>query len=794
MERTQEEIQALNLAAQEFITTVTSMAASLRENARNIANQTGETQQKSIINTSKAVQLAEELKTFTVEQLKDKATLKKFEAKINSTKGIQAGIEAEIQELVTKQVSGAEDLTQEEKQRLEILYESKEKFEEIVGESEKLREELKRIDNEVSFFDDLNEFGKQIPGLSVLFGEFEKASKAARTAAAEGKDALSAGAAQLSSAGGKLVLSFGIKKVTEGIKVGQERITQFARQLNITRDAANELNSRLIQVAGNTTGLTVKDLESNLLAVSNYLGISADLSDETLSNIGTLTKYLGVSGEEAAKLVTYTQSLGKDTADFNKELIGSVIAQNAATDSAVRYQDVLKDVANASAATQLTTSRFPGGLAKAAFEARKLGLNLMSLEKSGQALLNFESSIESELEAELLTGKELNLERARAAALTGDQSTLAAELAKNFGTAEDFLNQNVLAQQAQAEAMGMTRDELAQTLMRQEAMQKLGVSTEKQLKETIKKEEDRIALMEQEGKYEEAKIARRKLYNTLGDEELLRQEENRSLQERMAQSMERLADAASKLAKPFDFIGTIFDTIGDTATEFLSFTTKIGSKLLALGNIFSNAVGKNLDGIINAIKNSLPKMIMSIGKSLDNILNSVKNFLPKMITSIFKSGAKIGTTTLLKKIPVLGALIGFGMAFKRMSEGDVLGGLLEIGSGVASLFPGIGTGVSIGIDAGLMGLDAAGITGEKPTVSGANIAAAATMSLPGLSATPSPIAAAVMVRLAEATERSAQAAQTTNEKLEALSKKESGVYIDSMRAGHSTALNTSRLN
>lgn len=771
MERTPEEIQALNLAAQEFITTVTSMAASLRENARNIANQTGEAQQKSIINTSKAVQLAEELKTFTVEQLKDKATLKKFETKINTTKGIQAGIEAEIQELITKQVSGVEDLTQEEKDRLEILNDSKEKFEEIVGESEKLREELKRIDSEVSFFDDLNEFGKQIPGLGVLFGEFEKAAKAARTAAAEGKDSMLAGASQLSSAGGKLVLSFGIKKVTEGIKTGQDRITQFARQLNITRDAADELNSRLVQVAGNTTGLTVKDLESNLFAVSNYLGISADLSNETLTNLGTLTKYLGVSGEEAAKLVTYTQSLGKDTADFNKELIGTVIAQNSATDSAVRYQDVLKDVANASAATQLTTSRFPGGLAKAAFEARKLGLNLLSLEKSGQALLNFESSIESELEAELLTGRELNLERARAAALTGDQATLAAELAKNFGTAEDFLNQNVLAQEAQAAAMGMTRDELAQTLMRQEAMQKLGVSTEKQLKETIKKEEDRIALMEKEGRYDEAKIARRELYNKLGDDELLRQEENRSLQERMAQSMDRLADAASKLAKPFDFIGSIFDGIGTSATEFLSFIGKIGSKLLALGSIFTEALGKNIDGIVKGIKNFFPNMI-------------------KMLSA----GGKMGSVTLLKKIPFLGLIIGAGMAIKRMAEGDVFGGLLELGSGVASLFPGIGTAISVGLDAGLMGLDAAGITGEKSQTVEGSLTAATTTSIgaignPGMGL----LNMVAMSNLQSAMEKSAAAAEATNAKLDRIATKESAVYMDSMKVGYSTALNTSRL-
>ena len=50
-----------------------------------------------------------------------------------------------------------------------------------------------------------------------------------------------------------------------------------------------------------------------------------------------------------------------------------------------------------------------------------------------------ESSIQSEMEAELLTGKDLNLERARAAALNGDAAALAAEISSQIGTSVDFV-------------------------------------------------------------------------------------------------------------------------------------------------------------------------------------------------------------------------------------------------------------------------------------------------------------------------------------------------------------------
>ena len=275
--------------------------------------------------------------------------------------------------------------------------------------------------------------------------------------------------------------------------------------------------------------LDLKNLEESLLNISSYLGITADLTNETAVAFATLTGKLGLTADQAARLTTFTAGSGKNLEDFNKELVGTVLTQNYATDSAVRYQDVFQDIASAGAATQLTISKFPGGLAKASYEARRLGLNFNNLENSAQALLNFESSIEAELEAELLTGRQINLERARMAALTGDNATLAAELAKNFGTAEEFSRRNVLAQEAQARALGMSRQELAETLLRQEAMRKLGGDMTKSLEENVKARMEEIDAME-EGTAKEK--ARAELMDKIGETELGRQVQNRSLAEK----------------------------------------------------------------------------------------------------------------------------------------------------------------------------------------------------------------------------------------------------------------------
>jgi hypothetical protein len=62
----------------------------------------------------------------------------------------------------------------------------------------------------------------------------------------------------------------------------------------------------------------------------------------------------------------------------------------------------------------------PEILAEAATQARALGLSLEQVDAIAGSILDFESSIEKELSFELLTGKQINLEKARELALNND--------------------------------------------------------------------------------------------------------------------------------------------------------------------------------------------------------------------------------------------------------------------------------------------------------------------------------------------------------------------------------------
>ena len=77
--------------------------------------------------------------------------------------------------------------------------------------------------------------------------------------------------------------------------------------------------------------------------------------------------------------------------------------------------------------------------------------------------------------------------------------------------------------------------------------------------------------------------------------------------------------------------------------------------------------------------------------------------------SIAKTAGKIGAKavgkSLLKKIPIIGALAGIGFAISRAAKGDYAGAAMELASGAASIIPGFGTAASVALDAGLAARD-----------------------------------------------------------------------------------------
>ena len=245
--------------------------------------------------------------------------------------------------------------------------------------------------------------------------------------------------------------------------------TEIGKNLGYGADNANRVASNMIDVAqsANNVNITFQNLADAANELSTATGYVAEYSADALETQVMLTKQFGLQAEEAAGIYKLSVLTGKASKTVNQEMVGAFAATRNNLRAGVPFKATMAEAAKVSGILASNLQNNPKRIVEAVTQAKALGTSLEQAARQGEALLNFESSLENELKAELLTGKQLNLERARAAALTGDQVALTEELVKNVGTIEEFDRMNVLQKKAIAESVGLTADELAKQLQNQ---------------------------------------------------------------------------------------------------------------------------------------------------------------------------------------------------------------------------------------------------------------------------------------------------------------------------------------
>lgn len=225
-------------------------------------------------------------------------------------------------------------------------------------------------------------------------------------------------------------------------------------------------------LAGATVPTTVMDLVQKF---QNLKAIADELQADPLriidaKNLGVALsdmKLLGLSAKEAAGLVLQMRVLG--TTAKNLELTGDRIYKKEfeAGKITVTRSQFHKQILQTDNSLLLTTGANVDRLTRAVAEANKLGLELKDIQGIGDNLVNFESSISAEMEAQLMTREQLSLSQARIYAIQGDYEALSREINKQGITESKYLSWNVLQRQAIAKALGMSNDQLAKYMIQQ---------------------------------------------------------------------------------------------------------------------------------------------------------------------------------------------------------------------------------------------------------------------------------------------------------------------------------------
>jgi len=541
------------------------------------------------------VKASEKLLDISSQLISNKQRQLEVEDDIVATEKVLARIVSQQQKAIQKgnhdQFVLFKKMEHNKKTRLEILKNEKQSLKVTIDHSKQLESHLKLLkqrqeygekysdtfEESLDWLDDINGTIKNIPivgnFLSTALGtdklkedlvkKFEEGFGSAETSAAgaenaiaevsggadmaaEGAEAMGAGlegsvgpALSLNAAMGPiLIVALAIAAAVELFKKALEldqEVTDMARGLGISGTEAEHIHHELLGVAENTEviGANSEELGHAFTQLAKDLG-SVNLATAELAETQVLlTKQYGLAGEEASAFQKMAMASGK-TAEQNVVAIQNITEDM--TGGMMNYKDVMKDVAGTSKAVQATFKGNIGQLTKAVITAKKFGKSLDEVKKITDGLLDIEGSLEKEMEARVLTGKDINLDQARLLKLKGDEAGAMEEIMKQVGSYDEIMKMAPYQQEALAAAAGMTVDELVTGAEQQKLFSDLTKETGRAIKSAADLREEDLAHLSDATK-EQAKA-------------LVIQEQQNSASERLAALGNKLSAIFTQLATP----------------------------------------------------------------------------------------------------------------------------------------------------------------------------------------------------------------------------------------------------
>ena len=243
-----------------------------------------------------------------------------------------------------------------------------------------------------------------------------------------------------------------------------------AENLGVSRKEARNLLPALkaSEMAFNAIGMDGSKIQTTLKQIGDEFGSLENMTVKNAVNIERFAQNAGVAGSEIVKFNKVMMDLTGASFDVATNIAQTAV--NLAKASNVSTGKVISDIAQNAADFAKFSMDGAQGLAQAAVEAAKVGSSLSVVLGAADKLLGFEQSISAQFEAQVLSGRQINLERARQLALDGEINGLTQEIQSIIGGLGDIQSLNVLQRQSIADAIGISVQDL-QRIARGEAIQ-----------------------------------------------------------------------------------------------------------------------------------------------------------------------------------------------------------------------------------------------------------------------------------------------------------------------------------
>ncbi len=382
-------------------------------------------------------------------------------------------------------------------------------------------------------------------------------------------------------------------------------------------------------IAQENNNMNFAEAKRAMDGINAVAGTSVMVSKEQADTYQEYVDLLGLSEEATQGLFKISELTGTSFGDIDDTIKNTVMGIDGASEASVNLTDIMNEVAMASSTTLANVGSSPEALAKAAFQAKRLGMTLDQIAAAGEASLDFESSIANEMEAELLLGKNLNLEALRSASLRGDEEQVAKEMNRILSENYDATEGNKIAQQALAKTLGVSVDEMHkmnQTRLLQNQLAKKGITDQDLAQKTL-------ARFRKEGLTEAEAMAK------LNEEELEftkqkgidAQATTRTLENAKELFMNSLAPLAEKVATAFSSLvnnegfKTMLSSIAGVLKSIVGFVMDFPKSSLGIGlsAIFGGSLLKAVTGGKLGSSGNPMHVTMSKGGLMSSLLSKI---------------------------------------------------------------------------------------------------------------------------------------------------------------------------
>jgi hypothetical protein len=506
---------------------------------------------------------AKKMAGFTAEELKNKTKLKKYlnEGQALTSKVAKLTSQMSINEIKLSRAKKAGNIELYNlllMQNME-LRNSKDTASELLNTFNEIKNANEDLNANTAVFDKMAETFSSIPALGPLIGKpIANAAKKMRELRVEGAGF---GETMLSGAF-DLVGSFGLPALIGLLFDADNKTHSMMRGLQISKGEAEGLKDEMHKVYEETGNSLyhVENMQEGVLGLQKELGVANVYNEDMTKNFVFMTKRLGMSEKNAGKFSKYMATTGKDSKVINLEIANAIAKQKSMTGITFKLANIMNEVAETSAGLKAAYGFDNKLLAEMVVKTKSLGINMAQAESIAASMLDFESSIAAEMEAEMLTGKELNLEEARKLAMMGKSAEAAGLVMKQMGSSADLSEMTVVQTEALAKAIGMTRNELIASVKEKEMLQDLGGKTMEQALAEANLIEDKE---KREQKIEEIK----KKILKHGGASILAAYEANSAQEDANAVMVEMKNKMGEMATSLVNIGRLFEFINAHADK-----------------------------------------------------------------------------------------------------------------------------------------------------------------------------------------------------------------------------------